>query len=222
MIEFRLPSSEPFRSQSILALRLLAICVGIALFAGFVSSWSSGNEFLLFLIAIPIVLLIIVVGCGVLIFEAVSRCRQYDTRLPMGFGLALGPAVAVTSIVSFLPAAWAAGWLGDLSRLALEHDRYEAIVAEYSASPRSEWFAERYGITFSVDPGPPVRVAFNPGGFLDNWSGIVHDPSGEVRLADGFDEQGRFRAPDRITRIFEGDLVSCRWLWGDYYTCSFT
>ena len=41
-------------------------------------------------------------------------------------------------------------------------------------------------------------------------------------LADGFDEQGRFHAPDRITKIFGGDLVSCRWLWGDYYTCSFT
>ena len=222
MIEFRLPTSEPIRSQSILALRLLAVCIWIALFAGFVSSWRGGDEFLLFLIAIPLVLLIVISGSGVLIFEALSQCGRYETRLFMALGLGLGPALAVTALLSFLPVAWVAGWLGDLSRIAVEHRRYEAIIAEYSASPRPEWFAEQCGITFNVDPGPPVRVAFNPGGFLDNWSGIIHDPSGEVMLADGFDEQGGFRAPDRITRIFGGDLVRCRWLWGDYYSCSFT
>lgn len=57
---------------------------------------------------------------------------------------------------------------------------------------------------------------------LNNWSAIVFDPTGKVTLADGFDEDGNFSAPARITKLFGGDLVSCRSLWGDYYKCSFT
>lgn len=85
-----------------------------------------------------------------------------------------------------------------------------------------ERIERRYGVGLNVDRGPPLRVAFNPEGMLDNWSGIVFDPTGEVMQADGFDASGRFRAPDRITKLFGGDLVSCRRLWGDYYDCSFT
>ncbi len=58
---------------------------------------------------------------------------------------------------------------------------------------------------------------------LDNWSGIIYDPTGDVMLARGFDPvSGRFHAPDRITKLFEGDLVECRHLWSSYYSCSFT
>lgn len=42
-------------------------------------------------------------------------------------------------------------------------------------------------------------------------------------LADGFDPKtGKFVAPDRVTKVFGGDLVSCRHLWSSYYDCSFT
>ena len=79
------------------------------------------------------------------------------------------------------------------------------------------------GLDAIVDAGPPVRIAFMTSpGFLDNWSGIVFDPTGKVMLADGWDASGKFRAPEAITKLFDGDLVSCRHLWGDYYRCSFT
>jgi hypothetical protein len=61
----------------------------------------------------------------------------------------------------------------------------------------------------------------NPG-FLDNWSGIVFDPTGAVMQADGWDAAGKFRAPDAITKLFGGDIVSCSHILGDYYRCSFT
>lgn len=41
--------------------------------------------------------------------------------------------------------------------------------------------------------------------------------------ADGFDPAtGKFRAPDRVTKLFGGDLVWCRPLWRHYYECGFT
>jgi hypothetical protein len=77
----------------------------------------------------------------------------------------------------------------------------------------------------SVDEGPPVRVAFSWGGIMDNWIGIVHDPTGEVM------EANRFR-PDWSNwndpalgggkRLFGGDLYRARHLWGNWYFCCFT
>lgn len=78
------------------------------------------------------------------------------------------------------------------------------------------------GIAYAIDRGPPVRVAFHADGILDNWSAVVFDPTGEMLKADGWDARGKFRAPDRITRLFGGDLVACHRLWGDYLKCSFT
>jgi len=103
-------------------------------------------------------------------------------------------------------------------------DRYALIIAKARKAHQAEWYAEdAAGVTYSVDMGPPVRVAFEPAGMLDNWSAIIYDPTGEMLLADGFDpETGKFRAPDSITKVFGGDLVSCKRLWGDYLTCSFT
>jgi len=126
-----------------------------------------------------------------------------------------------------LALAWpflaAGSFAGSLSRLLVNRGHYEAIIKKVQLDPRPEWFKEDGNITYSVDVGPPVRVAFNPAGMLDNWSGIIYDSTGEVMLARGFDpESGRFFAPDRITKLFNGDLVSCRHLWGEYYDCSFT
>ena len=43
------------------------------------------------------------------------------------------------------------------------------------------------GVQFQVDAGPPRRVAFlQPGSILDNWEGVVYDPSGRVATATGW------------------------------------
>jgi hypothetical protein len=60
-----------------------------------------------------------------------------------------------------------------------------------------------------VDQGPPVRVAFVWGGILDNWQGIVYDPTGVVLT-----EKGHL--------LFGGDLIHARHLWKDWYYCAFT
>ncbi|MEA3038187.1 MAG: hypothetical protein QOE79_700 [Sphingomonadales bacterium] len=68
-----------------------------------------------------------------------------------------------------------------------------------------------------------MRVAFDPEGIFDNWDGIVFDPTGEVMSARGFDPvTGKFAAPDKITKLFGGDLLGCSRLSGAYYACAFT
>jgi len=67
-----------------------------------------------------------------------------------------------------------------------------------------------------VEPGPPLRVAFSWGGLLDNWTGIVHDPGGEVLAANNPE------CPSEITLLFGGCLIHARHIWGPWYFCAFT
>jgi hypothetical protein len=76
-------------------------------------------------------------------------------------------------------------------------------------------------IRYIVEKGPPVRVAFPKNGIIDNWWGVIYDPSDAVAQATGWNfETGRqeFTAPPKIRTLFGGDLVSCCRL----YSCTFT
>ncbi|AKH41737.1 hypothetical protein WYH_00681 [Croceibacterium atlanticum] len=126
-----------------------------------------------------------------------------------------------------LPVMWAVAWTFDWASFLNNRSDYEEVVrlareGRFDAKVRE--YQEHDGTTFMLDEGPPRRVAFPmPGGFLDNWSGVIYDPTGEVMLADGFDsETGEFAAPERITKLFYGDIVSCRHMLGSFYNCSFT
>lgn len=141
--------------------------------------------------------------------------------------LALGTAAPILlglSLVSAVSILRTGGHFGDLARLAINHQSYDSIVALARRSGAAkDRAASSDGITYSVDPGPPVRVAFDPDGFLGDWRAIVFDPTGDVMHADSPDPStGRCGAPARITKLFGGDLVSCRPLWGKYYSCGFT
>lgn len=189
----------------------------------FVNAWSNAVGFLLTLFVLPAIYLIaVVVTCR---WSLVAwRSGKAETPWRWRFAVAFSPmALFGLSLLFFSPLAKAGDMAGALTRLAVNHRRYEAIIAGASANSVGQFYETANGITYSVDAGPPVRVAFNPEGFLDNWSGVIYDPTGEVMRADGWDPaSGKFRAPDRITKIFGGDLVACRHLWGDYYDCSFT
>ena len=105
-------------------------------------------------------------------------------------------------------------------------DEYNKIVAELAGAPVSEHYGSVDDIRYVVDGGPPVRVAFpQPGGILDNWEGIVFDPTGEVKKAVGWarvDGKQAFTAPKSVVSLFGGDIVSCAHIQGSYYRCWFT
>lgn len=100
--------------------------------------------------------------------------------------------------------------------------RYDAIVADVAARklPAS---GETRGVDYQSDPGPPVRVVFpQPGGIIDNWEGVIYDPTGAVRAATSWRGPGVFSAPPEVRTLFGGDLLSCKPVSGSYYRCWFT
>lgn len=158
-----------------------------------------------------------------------SSMAAWQTR-PLGnspmrrVGATLIPSLLLALAISaFFPLGQAGGRVGHIAQIAIYHERFEEIIAKEKVAPSADGRGEFKGVSYWTDPGPPVRVAFFPEGLLDNWTALIYDPTGEMMQADGFDPiTGKFRAPDRVTRLFGGDLVWCRPVWGDYYECGFT
>ena len=80
------------------------------------------------------------------------------------------------------------------------------------------------GTRYTVDLGPPRRIAFvTEPGFVDNWSGVVHDPSHAVAWARAPSwRAGGASVPKEVRELFGGDIVTCRHLSGAFYRCGFT
>ena len=76
------------------------------------------------------------------------------------------------------------------------------------------------GRRFMRDSGPPERMAFPwPGGLLDNWCGVVFDPTNEL------DALIRSPKPPRehpARGFFGGDIIKVEHLEGPWYFCWFT
>lgn len=216
-------ASEPlgrYTGNTVCLFLLIAI---VPFILGLIGVWSEGLGFILFVfVGIPTAFGMPIVTCFKL-WGGIRVAKYGQNFGQQALAVILAPGLLALWLVTALPLFWAGMYLGDLSRLAVNESHYRDIVNMARISKKAEWYAEHEGVTYSIDVGPPIRVAFNPAGFLDNWSAIVFDPSGDVMLADGFHPKtGKFYAPDRVTKLFSGDLVECRPLWGDYYKCSFT
>lgn len=195
---------------------------------GFIFAWAAGLGFLLFVFGTPLLLVTLAVGTIIYSARGVKLARQAAAGRRRVIAALAAPAMMLGTILLGWPAFAAGGYSGTWSRLMVNRGHYETIIAKARNGERSpsstSAFEEDGGVEYIVDQGPPVRVAFNPEGlFLDNWSGIIFDPTGDVMRADGFDPKtGEFAAPDQVTKLFGGDLVGCRRIWRDYYRCHFT
>jgi hypothetical protein len=109
-------------------------------------------------------------------------------------------------------------------RFLLEQPAYERVVGKVRAGQGLGEDRRLLGeVLVEVDPGPPQRVAFVWDGLVDNWSGVVWDPTGVVATAKGWGKRpGDYTASPTARVLFGGDLVACRSLGGLYYFCSFT
>jgi len=203
--------------------RFFALLLLIPLLIGLIDAWSDGFGFILFILGIPCALIALVVG-GIVGLVRGARLPLYQsTKLKRALVVGASPLLAVATLALSLPVLRVGSYTGNLVRLLVNYSHYERVVAKAKHSRKPAWFEEDDGVTYSTDLGPPVRVAFNPAGMLDNWSGIIYDPTGDVMLARGFDgKTGKFYAPHRVTKLFSGDLMGCSHLWRFYYVCSFT
>ncbi|WP_245656126.1 hypothetical protein [Novosphingobium naphthalenivorans] len=203
--------------------RSYAIVVAIAFLVGLVNAFNEGLGIFLLLCGLPFLTILLLTFLIVWFVRGVRLAKQYERFWVKAVGVLASPVLLAAAMFLVWPSLIVGGRLGDLARLALNQRHYEAIIAKARRDHKASWYEEDGGVTYSVDLGPPIRVAFNPAGMLDNWSGIIFDPTGVVMTADGFDPvTGKFRAPEAVTKLFGGDLVSCRHLWGSYYSCAFT
>ena len=73
-----------------------------------------------------------------------------------------------------------------------------------------------------TEDGPPKLYAFYwYRGVVDNWAGVVYDPSGrigKINEADGWDE---IHAQE-LSRLFGGTFYRCQDVGGGWYICWFT
>jgi hypothetical protein len=151
---------------------------------------------------------------GAALWRARAAARRRSALLQAGGMLA--------AMVAYLPAWWAGVHLTETVRFYWNRPAYDRIVAAVRP-PEGVTRLSANGLDYIVDPGPPVRVAFVwPGGIIDNWCGVVHDPSGDVLRVNSLHLWTPEWRNARQTRLFGGDMTSCRTLKQPYHLCCFT
>lgn len=126
----------------------------------------------------------------------------------------LQPAVsgaALMIVLIGLTLYWTVGFqMGRRVWFEIRRNHYERLLAE--ATARGTVPLE----TGHTDDGPPRRFAFYwIRGIIDNWSGVVFDPSGDVMNVNN--------NPQAAERwLFGGEMYRCESLGSDWYLCWFT
>lgn len=177
------------------------------------------DAFLAMIFAVP-ALVGYVAAAIVLLIAYVRNARKERTRRAW---IAVGSIPSLMAVLMLIPPLISTLVL--YARFVAMLPSYERVVATVLEMPQKVVSNQSGGIEYLVDIGPPVRLAFPKDGILDNWWGIVYDPSNAVAQAKGWSfESGeqRFTAPREIRAVFGGDLLACRHLYRYYYSCSFT
>lgn len=140
-----------------------------------------------------------------------------------------GKPKMLLAVAGLVVAVAIVGWLtpvgktfGAHCKLWREKERYQSVVARIAAGADDS----NLGYPVTVDSGPPLRIAFSWGGILDNWRGVVYDPSGEVMKANILDMTTWSNRDDpgyaSVAGLFGGTLIRAQHLEGDWYLCWFT
>ena len=142
----------------------------------------------------------VLVGVGIGLAVVLRTVRKKQVSLvPL--------AIVVLGLVLFFTVGFRGG---RLALFLLRASHYEELQEK---ATRTGELARDEGV---IEDGPPVRYAFYwQRGVLDNWVGVVYDPSGELLKAveqkDG-----------EMAVLFGGTLYRCEHMRGHWYLCWFT
>ena len=104
---------------------------------GAIDSFSAGLGFVLFILGVPITLAILLVGTIIWLIRGFRWAREAPGRRSAAVAVLASPALLVLPLLAAWPLLAAGRHTGDLARLALNHSRYEAIIAQAQVSPRA-------------------------------------------------------------------------------------
>jgi hypothetical protein len=198
--------------------RFLAVMALAPLFTGLIGPWSEGVGVL----SIPVIPIALIAGTIFWLKRGARPPGPEGMRRERLVALGLAPVLLACSVVALWPILAVGNFLGGFTRLMVNRDQYEAIIAQARDTPDTAMFKEYRGIHYATEAGPPLRVLFNREGARGFAGAIVYDPTGEVMLAKGWDEKTKsFIGPAGVTMLFTGGLIGCRHLSGNYYTCWF-
>lgn len=138
-------------------------------------------------------------GVAALVFAATRAIKLRTTRE--------AHALAVVAVAWLLWLFAPLETAGVHIKFYLDRPAYDAAVLEASQGHIPQCVTAK---TCNYQRGSNANLAFPWEGILDNWIGVIHDPSGGVMDADS------------AKGIFGGDLLGCEHLDGPYYLCSFT
>jgi hypothetical protein len=148
-------------------------------------------------------------GGTLLVFAVVRAFRELRPALPTLLITTLGLCLFFTSGFR----------LGRLAYFQIKKPHYEHLLAEAQDSgavPNGEGY---------IDSGQPARYAFFwVRGVVDNWVGVVYDPTGvvmNVNQASGWDDLRDPRWAEAVN-LFGGTLYKTERLEGHWYLCWFT
>jgi len=104
---------------------------------------------------------------------------------------------------------------------------YSEIVAELQSGSIAQT-GEYLGIAYKSENEPEFRVAFSWAGLIDNWYGVIYDPSGKIMRCNESDLAFSGQNPnadeelEKISMIFGGVIYKAEHLGGNWYLGWFT
>jgi hypothetical protein len=173
----------------------------------------------LWILDLPVVAFLGLAGLALAVVWAVVACRKPQ---PLRSVLLCAACLIATGVFLFTPYGTL---LGTYFRFYRHLEHYEAVVAQISQADIGTLTERQQSQEYIIDKGPPVRIAFVWHVMIDNWIGIVYDPSGEVMRANVFKRDwSNWKDPQLrpVKALFGGDLYMTRKLWKDWYCCWFT
>jgi hypothetical protein len=189
------------RERPMIDVRLVTVLWTVILFLlGLLGGWAPG--FILDLFP-AVILLYIWMGIGVAL--AIVTGILSDRRKHHPTAIYRDPGILLICLAIGL-GYWFEGDLaryGDRLHYRTHRTGYRVVVDSVAASSphRAEWTDPSVG-SFVVDTGPPVRVAFVRSSWLNDWEGIIFDPTDSL-------VSWQEHAPHQSVRLFGRAVVGC-------------
>jgi hypothetical protein len=165
---------------------ILLLFAGIIILLGFFHGWKNRKNIKLAMLAITMPLITVILGL-----------------------LGTWPIMLVVT----RSLSWASLLINQNAYLHYIQQVENGTVVINPVRPGARYTSQKFrGSRVTIDYGPPVRYAFlQPGGLLDNWGGIIYDPSHKVAAET-----------EHLSELFGGDMMMCWHMKGAFYYCGFT